>query len=192
MKKIEKLEHEYIDYERGIGYSVSLDDVINKLNDVIDALNGEPELRESEDERMLREFNDYLCEEIECRSDDLRDEKDRRTLNMLCYVLKKVDSWLEKQKENSKSADSISADCASIAKCEDRWYKVQDFTPSDGRLVLAKDNIGNYLLASFAGGEWFVERYDLDDVPMKHTYVVEWCEIPSEKQKEQKDYHKTI
>lgn len=59
-----------------------------------------PELRESEDERMVREFNDCLCEEIECRTNDLRDEKDRRTLNMLCYVLTKVKDWLEKQKEH--------------------------------------------------------------------------------------------
>lgn len=58
-----------------------------------------PELRESEDERMMREFNDWLCEEIECRTNDLRDEKDRRTLNMLCYILTKVKDWLEKQKE---------------------------------------------------------------------------------------------
>lgn len=58
-----------------------------------------PELAESEDERMMREFNDWLCEEIECRTNDLRDEKDRRTLNMLCYILTKVKDWLEKQKE---------------------------------------------------------------------------------------------
>lgn len=61
-----------------------------------------PDLRESEDERMMREFNDWLCEEIECRTNDLRDEKDRRTLNMLCYVLTKVKNWLEKQKEQPK------------------------------------------------------------------------------------------
>jgi len=28
-----------VDYERGIGYSVSLDDAIDKLNEVIDCLN---------------------------------------------------------------------------------------------------------------------------------------------------------
>jgi len=60
-----------------------------------------PELRESEDERIMREFNDWLCEEIEWRTNDLRDEKDRRTLNMLCYILTKVKDWLEKQKESS-------------------------------------------------------------------------------------------
>lgn len=137
-----------------------------------------PQLAESEDERMMREFNDWLCEEIECRTNDLRDEKDRRTLNMLCYILTKVKDWLEKQKENPKFADSILLDCTSDAKCEDIWFKVAESTPADGRIVLAKDNIGNYLLASFAGGEWLVERYDLDDIPIRHTYVVEWCEIP--------------
>ena len=61
-----------------------------------------PELTESEDERIMREFNDWLCEEIECRTNDLRDEKDRRTLNMLCYILPKVKDWLEKQKEQKQ------------------------------------------------------------------------------------------
>ncbi len=89
-----------------------------------------PELRESEDERMMWEFNDWLCEEIECRKNDLRDEKDRRTLNMLCYVLTKVKEWLEKQKENPKNADSIPADCVSLAKCEDRDSKYGVF-PED-------------------------------------------------------------
>lgn len=36
---IEKLEHTFIDYENGIGESIGLDDVINKLNEVIDYLN---------------------------------------------------------------------------------------------------------------------------------------------------------
>ncbi len=72
-----------------------------------------PELRESEDERMLREFNDWLCEEIECRTNDLRDEKDRRTLNMLCYVLTKVKDWLEKQKELNPPVD--------VDPCDASW-----------------------------------------------------------------------
>ena len=54
-----------------------------------------PELRLTEDERMMRDFNDWLCEEIECRTNDLRDEEDRRTLNMLT----KVKDWLEKQEQ---------------------------------------------------------------------------------------------
>ena len=41
-----------------------------------------PELRESEDEKMMREFNDWLCEEIECRTNDLRDEKDQETIKL--------------------------------------------------------------------------------------------------------------
>ena len=131
-----------------------------------------PELQESEDERIRKGLIDMFQRHPYCEINGLK--------------TKDIVAWLEKQKENPKSVNSIPADCISNVKCENRWYKVQDFTPADGRLVLAKDNIGNYLLASFAGGEWFVERYDLDDVPMRHTYVTEWCEIPSEKQKEQK------
>ena len=66
-----------------------------------------PELRESDDERMMREFNDWLCEEIECRTNDLRDEKDRRTLIMLCYILTKVKDWLEKQKEQKPANHNL-------------------------------------------------------------------------------------
>ena len=65
--------------------------------EIIEAL--APELAESEDERMMREFNDWLCEGIECLTNDLRDEEDRRTLNMLCYILTKVKDRLKKQKE---------------------------------------------------------------------------------------------
>lgn len=75
-----------------------------------------PELAESEDERMMREFNDWLCEEIECRTNDLRDEKDRRTLNMLCYILTKVKAYLEKQKEQ-KPAEWNANDKAFIKDC---------------------------------------------------------------------------
>lgn len=169
-----------------------------------------PELRESEDERMLREFNDFLCEEIEWRTNDVRDEKDRRTLNMLCYVLGKVKARLEKQKdnkfvprvlpcsaawfedgeekqkENPKSADSIPADCVSDVKCENRWHKVQDSLPDNGRLVLAQDCLGNTLLARYDGeGNWEVSVYDNEDYYCRNT-ITKWCEIPSEKQKEQK------
>ncbi len=37
--KIEKLSHTEIDYARGIGFATSVDDIIDKLNEVIDALN---------------------------------------------------------------------------------------------------------------------------------------------------------
>lgn len=57
-----------------------------------------PELRESEDDRMLREFDAYLRDEIEFYTNDCRDEEDRRKLAMLKYMQK----WLEKQKEPTK------------------------------------------------------------------------------------------
>ena len=99
-------------------YEMKYNEALNWMRKVYPTLKGAdkedaehyfPELSESEDERMLREFNDYLCEEIECRTNDLRDEKDRKTLNMLCFVLKKVDAWLEKQKESTDESDKIAA-----------------------------------------------------------------------------------
>lgn len=78
------------------------------------------ELTESEDERMMREFNDWLCEEIECRTDDLRDEKDRRTLNMLCYILTKVKDWFEKQKESLHIPETCKEKADSFTDIKDR------------------------------------------------------------------------
>lgn len=42
-------------------------------------------------------------------------------------------SWLEKQKENPKSADSIPSDCVSDAKCEDKSPKHSDSDGTDIR-----------------------------------------------------------
>lgn len=90
----------------------------------------------------------------------------------------------EWQKENPKTADSIPSDCVSDAKCEDRWLKVGDFLPDNGRLVLAQDCLGNTLLARYDGeGNWEVSVYDNDDYYCRNT-ITKWCEIPSEKQKE--------
>lgn len=118
-----------------------------------------PELRESEDERMMREFNDWLCEEIECRTNDLRDEKDRRTLNMLCYILTKVKERLEKQKEHFRddtkmveqkpaqtddekeyirTIKSIISDFIREKKPEDVAYYQQIFDWLDGRHIEQK------------------------------------------------------
>ena len=92
---------------------------------------------------------------------------------------------LEKQKENPKSADSIPSDCTSDAKCEDRWHKVTDSLPDNGRLVLAKDCLGNVLLARYDGENWEVNVYDNED-HYCHNSISKWCEIPSEEQKGQK------
>lgn len=128
-----------------------------------------PQLRESEDERVRKELIDMIKA---CTNWPHKKE----------YV-----KYLEKQKENPKSAGSIPSDCASSAKCEDRWHKTANSLPDNGRDVLAKDALGNYLLASFDGAQWFVSVYDGEDHPVLHTPpILEWCEIPSEKQKEQK------
>jgi len=94
------------------------------------------------------------------------------------------DVYSEKQKENSKSCDSIPSNCASDVKCEDRWHKVGDSLPDNGREVLAKDKLGNTLLARYDGEGWDVSVYDDEDYRC-HNGISKWCEIPSEKQKEQ-------
>ena len=93
-------------------------------------------------------------------------------------------AWLEKQKENPKSADSIPSDCTADVKCKDRWHKVGDSLPDNGREVLAKDKLGNILLARYDGEGWDVSVYDDEDYRC-HNGISKWCEIPSEKQKEQ-------
>jgi len=136
-----------------------------------------PELAESEDERIRKALIDGV-RQIRCKNGITQEQ-------MIAY--------LEKQKENPKSADSIPSDCTTDAKCDDRWHKVADFLPDSGRDVLAKDALGNYLLASFDGDQWFVSVYDGEDKPIVYTPAIkEWCDIPSEKQKEQKprDYRK--
>lgn len=130
-----------------------------------------PELAESEDERIRK----HLIEIVETYWGKTNEPGKAADL-----------AWLEKQKENPKSADSIPSDCISDAICEDRWHKVTDSLPDNGRLVLAKDNLGNILLARYNGdGLWEVSVYDNEDYYCRNT-ITKWCEIPSEKQKEQK------
>lgn len=129
------------------------------------------EFRESEEERIIKTLQEYVKNRNWPLNGPTQDEA-------LAY--------LEKQKENPKNADSIPADCVSDAKCEDRWHKVEDSLPDNGRLVLAQDNLGNRLLARYDGeGNWEVSVYDNEDYYCRNT-ITKWCEIPSEKQKEQK------
>ena len=131
-----------------------------------------PELAESEDERVIKALETFINQpEI----------ADKITFEARIGWL----TWLEKQKENPKSADSIPSDCASDVKCEDRWHKTANSLPNNGRDVLAKDALGNYLIASFDGAQWFVSVYDGEDHPVLHTPpIIEWCDIPSETCKE--------
>lgn len=119
------------------------------------------ELEESEDERIRKELMVFITQ--------FAPE----------HLKVKYMAWLEKQKENPENADSIPADCVSDVKCENRWYKTANSLPDTGRDVLAKDAIGNYLLASFDGAQWFVSVYDGEDHPVLHTPpILEWCDIP--------------
>ena len=139
-----------------------------------------PELKESEDERITRAINNMLP--------FIPDEA--YTNNGV--TKEGVLNWLEKQKENPKSTDSIPSDCTSGAKCEDRWHKVGDSLPDNPREVLCKDEVGNYFIGRYYVGEgWEISNYDDEDKPHRlNPPVSKWIDFPSEKQKEQKDYRK--
>ena len=81
-----------------------------------------PELRESEDERIRKE----LIEAFEAY-----DVESSWNLIPVKHIL----AWLEKQKENPKSADSIPADCTLDVKCEGcsfpDWKMSSDY-PEEG------------------------------------------------------------
>ena len=122
-----------------------------------------PELKESQDESIRQS----IVETIKQCTDILGPKNQKRMLD-----------WLEKQKESPKSADSIPSDCISDAKCENRWRKVEESLPDNGRLVLAKDNIGMILLARYDGaGNWEIDLYDQRFITRT---ITKWCEIPEE------------
>lgn len=74
-----------------------------------------PELRESEDEKIIKRLLTLVKILDPCFFEGDNPSK------------KECLAWLEKQKENPKIADSIPADCASNAKCEDRGEIPQEF-----------------------------------------------------------------
>ena len=150
-----------------------------------------PGLRESEDERIRKLLVWQVHRNIEDDTNDLAQsvydgiKGHDPDLEESIEDWKKCLVWLEKQKENPKSANSIPSDCASDVKYEDRWHKVTDSLPDNGRLVLAKDCLGNVLLARYDGENWEVNVYDNED-HYCHNSISKWCEIPSEKQKDSK------
>lgn len=104
------------------------------------------------------------------------------------FTCEQILAWLEKQKENTKSSDSVPSDCVSDAKCEDRWHKVGDSLPDNPREVLCKDEAGNYFIGRYYVGEgWETSNYDDEDKPHHlNPPVSKWIDFPSEKQKEQR------
>jgi hypothetical protein len=117
------------------------------------------------------------------RSDNILNQKFHITPRQLYTLFSQ--QLEEKQKENPKSADSIPSD----VKCEDRWHKISDSLPDDAREVICKDAIGNFFIGRYykASASWEVMMYDdCDKSNEDNPPVVKWCEIPSEKQKEQK------
>ena len=131
-----------------------------------------PELAESEDERIRKFLIDMVKREIGFAGFPSQGQ---------------VLAYLEKQRENPKSADSIPSNCASDAKCENRWHKVGDSLPDSAREVICKDAIGNFFIGRYykESGSWEVSMYDdVDKSNEDNPPVIMWCDIPSEKQKE--------
>jgi len=154
---------------------------VSELFDVTDSYN---KGYRAGQEKALQELKEHIKEDkTQCYSYDAG--------YAAGFIVGKEQGWkergkYEKQKENLKSSDSIPSDCTSDVKCEDRWHKVSDSLPDNGRLVLANDCLGNTLLARYDGeGNWEVSVYDNEDYYCRNT-ITKWCEIPSEKQKEQK------
>lgn len=133
-----------------------------------------PELFEGEDERMVRKLESFLSA---YGTDYFSNDEYRE-----------IEVWLERQKENPKSAVPIPSNCVSDAKCEDRWHKVDDFLPDNPREVLCKDEAGNYFIGRYYVGEgWEISNYDDEDKPHHlNPPVSKWIDFPLEKQKEQK------
>lgn len=70
-----------------------------------------PELKESQDEIHRKWILEYLYEGLQKSNKQFKGQ------------FKSAIDWLEKQKEHLKSKDSISSDCVTNAKCEDRSPK---------------------------------------------------------------------
>ena len=134
-----------------------------------------PELAESEDGRMLRELNDYLCEEIEERSNDIRDEKDSKTLNMLCYVLKIVDACLERQKVQKPAELNIP-----------KWKKASEELHAEewkDNFFIKQSNTNLYRANDVHKGELYLKASEveelLENLPHLSNYIpkpAEWSE----------------
>lgn len=138
-----------------------------------------PELKENEDERIRKSLKDFL-----------RDIANGTNRSM--PSAEQCQTWLvflERQKETLKSTNSIPADCVQDAKLEDCWHKVADSFPDSTREVICKDAIGNFFIGRYYKGSnsWEVSMYDdADKSNEDNPPVVMWCDIPSEKQKDQK------
>lgn len=171
MDKYEKLYNEALERARKIHNEILNNEIIGFPDQIREIF---PQLRESEDERIRKWIVSYIHHGV-----FTEDEHP--------MALKAVE-WLEKQKENPKSADSIPSYCVSDAKCEDRWHKVGDSLPDNPREVLCKDEAGNYFIGRYYVGEgWEISNYDDEDKPHHlNPPVSKWIDFPSEKQKEQK------
>ena len=109
-KRIEKLRNPFVRGNEGCG--VSMIDLLEKINEVIDVLNGEPELRESEDERIRKRLLWFLA--------NYTGKWDYPETRMACCA------WLEKQKE--QKSIPIPHPCWESAIQEQKPVEKQDYS----------------------------------------------------------------
>ncbi len=131
-----------------------------------------PELRESEDERIRK----WLIEELENTRDAMSSKNPYSDDPDIVARLKRLDegiAYLEKQKENPKSSDSIPSDCVSDAKCEDKHNEKGDF------VFELRQIISSHRYSDIYG------EYTNDEEGMA-SEILELCKCELEKQKEQK------
>lgn len=149
---------------------------------------------ESEDEKIRKSLIKFLTDIKEISESGRTSWAIRKDDAEMC---KSFIDYLEKQKESLRdfiddfpySDDSIPSDYMSDVKYEDRWHKVKDSLPNSAREVLCKDAIGNFFIGRYykSTQSWEVVMYDdFDKSNEDNPPVIEWCEIPSEKQKKQK------
>ena len=126
MDKIEKLVAPYFDNHSGCG-GASYDEVINKINEIIDALNGkeDPELREINDEEIRKDLIGGLM----WQRDNLKSEgphDNNLILPGFCLTVGEHLAYLKKQKE--QKAIPIPPPCWESAIQEQKPVEKQDYS----------------------------------------------------------------
>lgn len=110
-------------YKEALERAKELHDSYNLMHISVDEIEQIfPELAESEDERIRKQLIDAI-----------KIGRSNSGISFTEEAASRYIAWLEKQKENPKSADSISSDCTADAKCEDRSPKHSDSDGTDIR-----------------------------------------------------------
>jgi len=160
-KKIEKLRNPYVRGNEGC--SVSMIDLLEKINEIVDVLNGVPELRESEDERIRKAIVNLFEVASEAYLIEATGFKKEQFL-----------SYLEKQKESHIP-----------------WYDYQK-SKEAGYTIVPNEEYEQLIKQKEQKPQVFCEAkaYDLGYKQGKEDAIKE--QKPAEWSKEDKDYYDTI